>query len=100
MAKVTASQIQAGPQNTPDPQLIVTADPAAGGLPPGKYTFSLVVTDDLNQTSATATLPVEVRAAPAVKISGPSVVAFNQDITLNAVVNTTGTIKNYSWSVK
>ncbi|HET6935124.1 MAG TPA: hypothetical protein VFI72_09810 [Candidatus Angelobacter sp.] len=99
MSQVKSSQIQAGPQNTPDPQLVVTADPAAP-LKPGKYTFSLIVTDDLNQTSTAATAVVEVRAAPAVTITGPTVVAFNQDITLNAAVKTTGTIKNYAWSVK
>jgi len=99
MGQVKSSQIQAGPQNTTDPQLVVVAD-TAGPLKPGKYTFTLVVTDDLGQTSAPATFGVEVRTAPVVKLTGPAVVALNQDITLNATVQSTGTIKTFTWSVK
>ncbi len=99
MSQVNSSQILAGPQNTTDPQLVIAPD-TASPLKPGRYTFSLTVTDDLGQNSAAAPAVVEVRGAPGVKLHAPSVVAFNQNITLNAVVSTTGTIKNYAWSVK
>jgi hypothetical protein len=101
MTQVKSSQLLSGAQDTPDPQLVVVPDPAAP-LKPGKYTFSLIVTDDANQQSAAATCVVEVRAAPEVKLTGPTVpVAFNQNITLNAVVTPPGTIiKKFEWSVK
>lgn len=97
MAQLKLSQIQAAPQNTTDPQLILSPDKP---LPPGKHTFSVVVTDELNQTSAPATFVVEVRSVPTVVLTGPATVAPNQEITLNAKVTTTGTIKSFTWSVK
>ena len=99
MSQIKSSQIQAGPQTTTDPTLVVTHDPAKP-LAPGKYTFSLVVTDDLNQSSAPATFVVEVRSVPTVTLAGPPVVAPNTDITLTAKVTSTGAIKNFIWSVK
>jgi hypothetical protein len=100
MSQIPSSKILAGPTDTTDPALIITPDPAAGPLKPGKYLFSLVVTDDLGVQSAAATLPVEVRDVPGVKLSGPSVVPFNQNINLKADASTTGAIKTYTWSVK
>ncbi|MEP7306034.1 MAG: hypothetical protein ABJA98_11000 [Acidobacteriota bacterium] len=99
MSQILSSKILAGPADTSDPALVITPD-TAGPLKPGKYTFSLIVTDDLGMQSAAATLPVEVRDAPGVRLTGPSVVAFNQNINLKADATTTGAIKTYTWSVK
>jgi len=102
MSTVTSSKLQSGPQDIagPDPQLVVTPDTAAP-LKPGKYVFSLIVTDDLGQASAPAQVQVEVRNAPVVRgIKAPSVVPFNQNIQLTAEVVSTGTIANFNWSVK
>jgi len=98
MADVKSSQMLTGPVDAVDPQLNVLPD--ASPLKPGKYAFTLVVTDDVDQKSAAATWVVEVRNPPDVEISGPSVVAFNQVIPLTAKVSTTGTIKTFTWSVK
>jgi hypothetical protein len=99
MSTVPSSKILGGAVDGPDPQLIVTPDTSAP-LKPGKYVFSLVVTDDAGLQSAAATAQVEVRNAPGVKLSGPGVVAFNQNITLNAEVGTTGRPQTFTWSVK
>jgi len=100
MSQISSSKILAGPADTSDPALVITPDPTGGPLKPGKYLFSLVVTDDLGMQSAAATLPVEVRDAPGVRLTGPSVVAVNQNINLKADASTTGAIKTYTWSVK
>ena len=99
MADVKSTQILAAPVDLADPQLNVVPDPG-GPLKPGRYTFSLVVTDDVGQKSGTATFVVDVRDAPAVKIDGPTVVPFNQPIPLVARVSSTGPIKSFTWSVK
>lgn len=100
MADVKSSQILAGAVDVPDPVLNVVPDPTGGPLKPGKYTFSLVVTDDIGQRSQAATWLVEVRNAPSVVIDGPKIVAFNQPIPLTAKPTTSGTIKTFTWSVK
>lgn len=100
MAQVTSSQLQGKPQDTgADGKLDVTPDTTAP-LKPGKYIFSVVVTDDIGLDSAPATWPVEIRDVPGIRLSGPKVVAFNQTISLAADVQTTGAVKNFSWSVK
>jgi len=96
---VKSSQILTAPVDAPDPVLNVVPDTAAP-LKPGKYTFSLVVTDDIGQKSQAAQFVVEVRNVPTVDITGPTVVAFNQPIPLTARATTTGAIKTYLWSVK
>ena len=96
---VKPSQILTAPVDAQDPVLNVVADTTAP-LKPGKYTFSVVVTDDVGQKSQAATWVVEVRNAPTVEILGPPVVAIGQPIALTAKPTTTGTIKTYAWSVK
>lgn len=102
MSTISSAKLLSGPQDVPGPDPTLTVQPdTAGPLKPGKYVFSLVVTDDSGMTSAPATATVEVRAAPVVRgIKAPAVVAFNATIPLAADVATTGTITNFNWSVK
>src|SRR2546422_11180497 len=96
---VKSSQILSAPVDAPDPVLNVVPDTTAP-LKPGKYTFSLIVTDDIGQKSQAAQFVVEVRSAPTVDIGGPAGVAFNQPIPLTAKTNNPATIKTYSWGGK
>ena len=101
MATISSSKMQSGPQDVPGPDNTLVVQPDTAPLKPGKYVFSLVVTDDAGMASAAATATVEVRAAPVVRtIKAPTVVAFNQNIQLAADVVTAGTITNFNWSVK
>ena len=100
MSQVKSSQILAGSLNTTDGHLVIVPDPASP-LKPGRYSFSLTVTDDLGLNSPAATTVVEVRSAPVVKLdAAPAVVAFDQNINLIGSATTTGSIKSYAWSVK
>jgi hypothetical protein len=80
---------------------IAAPDPAI--FKPGKYTFSLVVSDGLSD-SEVATTVVEVRARPVAKITGKTPVGLGQAITLSGKDSTPGSadapITTYTWTVK
>src|SRR5689334_16762450 len=88
-----------GPASPPqtDPTAIVDST----GLPVGKYTFSLVVTDDAGIASDPGTWAVEIRDKPVAKIDGVTTVALNQPINLTGKASTpAGSIKSFTWSLK
>jgi hypothetical protein len=83
-----------------DATTTLTLDPT---LPPGTYTFSLVVEDDAGLLSAPATWAVQLRSLPVAKIAGPQAVAEGQPINLNGQASTAsagGKITKYTWTVK
>jgi|SRR5258706_16485776 PKD repeat protein len=92
-----------GSQGTKDdPTATVVADPAVF-TKPGKYTFSLVVTDSEQIDSEAATVVVEVRGQPIARVTGPKTVAFGKAIDLNGKESTPADantpITTYTWSV-
>ncbi|HVZ20624.1 MAG TPA: hypothetical protein VG871_06160 [Vicinamibacterales bacterium] len=100
MATVSAGALLSGPQDTSaDPALDVQQSSTAS-LAVGKYTVTVTVTDDLGMKSQSAPFTFEVRAAPVVNVTGPTVVGYAQNFGLKAAVQTTGKITDYTWSVK
>jgi hypothetical protein len=96
MSNIRSSDIINRPVETEDAELTIDAD---GAFKPGRYTFSVVVTDDMGQESEAAQWQVEVRDRPQVNLTGPTVVAINQSIVLTAKQTAGGPIKRYAWSV-
>jgi hypothetical protein len=80
--------------------IIATPDPNI--FKPGKYTFSLVVSDGLSDSEA-ATTVVEVRARPVARITGKTPVSLGQEINLSGKDSAPGSadapITTYTWTV-
>lgn len=90
------------PQTTPDAVALLAApDPAV--FKPGKYTFSLVVSDGDGIASEAATTVVEIRAKPVARVTGKTPVALGQPINLSGDGSKPATadapITLYTWTV-
>jgi hypothetical protein len=100
MAQITLTPQKLSDTTKTDPKADITLDKA---FKPGKYTFSLTVTDDLNppqSSSPPGTWVVEVRDLPVAKISGPRVVGVGRPISLTGEGSTpAGNITSYTWTV-
>ena len=68
----------------PTPALAVEVTPASP-MPPGQYTFQLVVQDADGLQSDPATIVVTVRQPLSVTIEGPKIVRVGQAFTLNGI---------------
>jgi hypothetical protein len=79
---------------------IATPDPNV--FKPGKYTFSLVVSDGVSDSEA-ATTVVEVRGRPIARIAGKTPVGLGQAINLSGKESTPASpeapITTYTWTV-
>jgi hypothetical protein len=84
-----------------DPTATLVPDPAI--FKPGKYTFSLVVSDKDGIASEAATTVVEIRAKPIARIAGKTPVGLGQTITLSGKESAPATadapITLYTWTV-
>jgi hypothetical protein len=89
------------PQTTTDPTL--SADLGQDSLQPGSVLhFSLVVVDDLGNTSQPALLDVTVQALPVASLAGtPTVISIaSETITLEGTASTpAANIKQYTWQL-
>ena len=85
-------------QTTTDPTVVVTVTPApaAGQV----LRFSLVVIDDLGNSSQPAFVNVTVQALPVAVLAGPPTVSAGATIALVGSDSTpTGHIKTYQWQL-
>jgi len=77
-----------------------TVDAALENTAPGKYTFELVVIDDLGNESQPVTTEVEVRELPVAKIVALKPVPVGKPFTLNGGESTPQQhIKTYRWTL-
>lgn len=96
MSKLTL--VAGTPQDTTDATAVVTPSPEP--VPGTVLRFSLIVQDDLGNSSMPAFIDVTVQESPIAVITSAPTVSSNTNIILNgAASGPAGHLKNYKWEL-